>query len=298
MIGRPEEQLPRVAMPTADPFLGFTLSDKEFRLFQDLVKASTGITLSEHKRNLVSSRLSKRLRVLGLPSFQAYHDYLIAEPAEMENFVNAITTNKTDFYREKHHFDFLERDIVPAWKTRAARIGERRLRIWSAGCSSGEEPYTIAITLREAMDSCQGWDVRILASDIDTAILERATQAIYQEERVADIPRPLMERHFLKGKGAHTGSVQVVREARDLVTFRQINLLEDQWPIRTVFDVIFCRNVIIYFDKPTQRRLMEHFATHLKDDGYLFIGHSETLHGLSDQFTVLGNTVYQKRSGR
>lgn len=278
----------------------FTISDQEFRLFQDLVKAHTGIALTEHKRNLVCSRLGKRLRALGLASFQRYYDHLIAETgqAELENFVNAITTNKTDFYRENWHFEFLEQEIVPALKARVAQTGERRIRIWSAGCSTGEESYTIAITLREAIESLLTWDIRILASDIDTQVLEKAAQAIYPEERVAEIPQPLLERHFRQGTGGQAGLVQVAQEVRNLVTFRRINLLEEPWPIRTVFDCIFCRNVIIYFDKPTQRRLMERFATYLKDGGYLFLGHSESLYGLSDQFAFLRNTMYQKRSRR
>lgn len=294
------EHHPTAVRPLPQLASEFTISDQEFRLFQDLVKASTGIDLTEHKRGLVCSRLSKRLRALGLPSFRRYHDYLTAETGqtELEHFVNAITTNKTDFYRENWHFEFLEQEIVPAFKARAARTGERRIRIWSAGCSSGEEPYTIAITLREAIESLLTWDVRILASDIDTQVLGQAAQAIYPEERVAEIPRPLLERHFRQGTGVQAGLVQVAREVRNLVTFRRINLLEEPWPIRTVFDCIFCRNVIIYFDKPTQRRLMERFATYLKDDGYLFLGHSELLYGLSDQFAFLRNTIYQKRSGR
>lgn len=278
----------------------FTVSDQEFRLFQDLVKAHTGIALTEHKRSLVCSRLGKRLRALGLASFLGYYDYLSAETgqAELEHFVNAITTNKTDFYREKPHFEFLEQEIVPALKARAVQTGERRIRIWSAGCSSGEEPYTIAITLREALENLPAWDVRILASDIDTEVLARAAQGIYPVERVPDIPRSILERYFLKGTGAQTGLVQVAREVRNLITFRRINLQEEPWPIRTVFDCIFCRNVIIYFDKPTQRRLMARFAACLKEDGYLFLGHSESLYGMSDQFAFLRNTIYRKHGRR
>lgn len=277
-----------------------TISDQEFRLFQDLVKAHTGIALSEHKRNLVCSRLGKRLRALKLVSFKHYYDYLSGETghAELEHFVNAITTNKTDFYREKPHFDFLEQEMVPAWKARAVRTGERRIRIWSAGCSSGEEPYTIAITLQRAIENLPAWDVRILASDIDTEVLARAAQGVYAAERVAEIPRSILERYFLQGTGAHDGFVQVVPELRNLITFRRINLQDNQWPIQTRFDCVFCRNVIIYFDKPTQRRLMERFSGYLQDDGHLFLGHSESLHGMSDQFTPLRNTVYRKREGQ
>lgn len=291
----------RTRVRSGSPVLSeVTISDQEFRLFQDLVKAHTGIALTEHKRNLVCSRLGKRLRALGLASFRTYYDYLSAEAGqvELEHFVNAITTNKTDFYREKPHFDFLEQELVPAWKARAARTGERRIRIWSAGCSSGEEPYTLAITLRKTIENLPAWDVRILASDIDTEVLGRAMQGVYSAERVAEIPRSVLERCFLQGTGAHDGLVQVIPEVRNLITFRRMNLLEPQWPIRTLFDCIFCRNVIIYFDKPTQRRLMERFAAYLKDDAYLFLGHSESLYGMSDEFTLLRNTIYRKREGK
>lgn len=289
-----------VVGPESHAAMEVTISDQEFRLFQDLVKVHTGIALTEHKRNLVCSRLGKRLRALGLVSFRRYYEYLNAEAGhtELEHFVNAITTNKTDFYRERAHFDFLEQEMVPAWKARAARTGQRRIRIWSAGCSSGEEPYTIAITLRNAIENLLAWDVRILASDIDTEVLDRAAKGVYSAERVAEIPRSILERYFLQGTGAHAGFVQVAPAVRNLVTFRRINLLEESWSIQTLFDCIFCRNVIIYFDKPTQRRLMERFASFVEDDGYLFLGHSESLYGMSDQFTSLRNTIHRKREGQ
>ncbi len=278
------------------PLWELTISDQEFRLFQELVAAETGIALTEHKRNLVCSRLGRRLRALGLASFRRYYDFLTADAGqgELENFINAITTNKTDFYRERLHFEFLGSVVLPALKARAARTGERRIRIWSAGCSSGEEPYTIAFTLREGIESLLTWDIRILASDIDTQVLAQAARGIYPAERAAEVPGPILKRYFLRGVGDQAGHVRVAREMRNLVTFRRINLLEQPWPIRAVFDCIFCRNVIIYFDKPTQRLLMGRFANCLKDDGYLFLGHSETLHGVSDRFVFLRNTIYRK----
>ena len=276
------------------------ISDQEFRLFQELVKAHTGIDLSEHKRSLVASRLGRRLRALSLPSFRSYYGFLNGDSGqeELENFINAITTNKTDFYREPLHFDFLGNDFLPALKARAARNGERRIRIWSAGCSTGEEPYTIAITLREGIENLLTWDIRILASDIDTQVLAQAAQGIYPAERIAEIPRPILQRYFLRGVGSQAGLVQVAREVQRLVTFRRINLQEEPWPIRTAFDCIFCRNVIIYFDKPTQRRLTDRFADYLKDDGYLFLGHSESLYGVSNRFGFLRNTIYRKMGAR
>ena len=272
------------------------ISDEEFSLIQGLVKEQAGIALSEHKRSLVASRLGKRLRALGLPSLPTYYDYLTGPDgaAELENFVNAMTTNKTDFYRERVHFDFLERELVPALKVRAAQTGERKIRIWSAGCSTGEEPYTIALTLCETLGRMLAWDVRILASDIDTDVLHQASEGMYPQERATEIPTALLQRYFLRGTGSRTGLVKVGREIRSLVTFRRINLLEEPWPIRTMFDCIFCRNVIIYFDRPTQCRLMTRFAAQLKDHGCLFLGHSESLHGVCDQFTFLRNTIYRK----
>ena len=279
----------------------FTISDQEFQLIQRLVREQTGIALSEHKRSLVTSRLGKRLRALGLVSFRAYYEYVTGRDrdsgAEVEQFVNAITTNKTDFFRERVHFDFLGGTVIPALKTRATRTGERRIRIWSAGCSTGEEPYTLALTLCEQLGSLLTWDVRILASDIDTNVLAHAMTGVYAQDRVTEIPAPLLHRYFLKGSGEKAGQVKVGRDIQSLVTFRRINLLEEPWPIRATFDCIFCRNVIIYFDKPTQVRLMSRFADMLRDDGYLFLGHSETLHGVCDRFVFLRNTVYQKRPG-
>jgi chemotaxis protein methyltransferase CheR len=274
------------------------ISDQEFRLIQSLVKTHTGIALSDHKRSLVVSRLGKRLRALSIESIREYYEYLTGNEAgsEMEQFVNAITTNKTDFYRERAHFDFLGRDVVEGMKARAIETGNRRIRIWSAGCSTGEEPYTIAITLRESLGSLLAWDVRILASDIDTQVLAQAANGIYAADRVAELPPPILRAHFLRGSGTSAGSVKVSKEIQSLVTFRRINFLEEPWPIRTRFDCIFCRNVIIYFDKPTQGRLMERFADLLQDDGHLFLGHSESMHGICDRFSFLQNTVYRKKA--
>jgi len=282
-----------IGMPT-----DLSLTDQEFRLFQQIIHAETGIFLGEHKRELVRSRLSRRVRAHGLTSFQAYYDGLTSGglgPDERAQMHNAITTNKTDFYREKAHFDFLAGEVLPALKARAARSGERRLRIWSAGCSTGEEPYTIAITLSEALGNLLTWDARILASDLDTDVLARAQAAIYPLERVQDVPEPQITRHFLRGVGAQAGQVQAGKALRDLVTFRRINLLDEPWPIRTRFDCVFCRNVLIYFDKPTQRRLVDRFADVLVEGGYLFLGHSESLYGMSRRFMVLRNTINRTR---
>ncbi len=272
------------------------ITDREFEVFRELIYTHTGISLGPNKRPLLRSRLGKRLRALGLTTFTEYHRFLTERDPrgeELARFINAITTNKTDFFREAHHFTYLAEQWVPALRARAARDGGRSARIWSAACSSGEEPYTIALTLLGALGSTLGWDLRILASDIDTDMLDRAAAGIYSMDQTATIPRPLLARYFLRGTGTKAGFVSVRRELRNLITFRRLNLLDDPWPIRTRFDVIFCRNTLIYFDRPTQQRTLERFMGLLKEDGLLFLGHSESIHGLVTGLKHLGNTIYQ-----
>jgi len=269
----------------------FQFTDRDFRCLQRLVLRHTGITLSPAKRDMLYSRLARRLRALGLRRFKEYCALLQedGDSEELRHFTNAVTTNLTAFFREPHHFDYLRDEFLPAMIER--RADQRRLRIWSAGCSTGEEPYSIAITLAETMP--RDWDVRILATDLDSNVLDRARQGIYSEERTAEVPERLKRKWFLRGRAAHQGKVRVRRELRDMIRFRQLNLMHE-WPMRGPFDAIFCRNVIIYFDKPTQSRLMDRFADILADDGRLFLGHSETLYRVTDRFQLLGRTIYRK----
>ena len=277
----------------------YPLSDLEFQLLRKLIYSLTGISLSDAKRQLVKSRLQKRLRALNLDSFHAYHGYLTArgeEDPERTFFINCVTTNKTDFFREPHHFDFIAKKLIPTLVKQADAGGrERKLRVWHAGCSTGEEPYTLAMTLDQAFHKQGVWDWRQLASDIDTGVLAHAERGVYERERVAPVPEPLLRRYFLKGTGAQSEAVRVKQELREHITFRKINLLDDLWPFRPgfQFDIIFCRNVVIYFDKPTRQRLFARYQEALKPGGYLFIGHSESLLGISDAFTSLGQTVYR-----
>jgi chemotaxis protein methyltransferase CheR len=274
-----------------------TITDDEFEAFRRLVHETTGIALGPHKRALVQARLGRRLRALGLTSFRAYHRYLTERDSgqELERFVNAITTNKTEFFREAHHFRFLAEQWAPAVVARAARTGARRLRLWSAACSTGEEPYTIAMTVREALGASASWDLRILASDVDTDVLARAEAGIYTADQVAPVPAALRSRYF---EPAPDGRGVRVRSAlRDLVAFRQINFQDDHWPIRTRFDAIFCRNVLIYFDREGQRRILERLVALLVDDGLLFLGHSESVLGLLAGMRHVGNTIYRKAGG-
>ncbi|HEX4612263.1 MAG TPA: CheR family methyltransferase [Urbifossiella sp.] len=279
------------AAPADRPAAGPAIGDDEFEAVRAALHRAAGIVLGDTKRVMVCSRLARRMRHHGSRTVADYLRVLAADPtgAERQEFVNALTTNKTDFFREPHHFDFLRDTVVPR-----ARAG-RRLRVWSAGCSTGEEPYTIALTLRDHCPAADGWDVKVLASDIDTAVLAAAGAGVYPAERVADLPPDLLARHFLRGTGANAGKVAVRPGVRDLVTFRQINFTA-AWPIRGKFDIIFCRNAMIYFDREGQRRLLARFAAHLEPDGFLIVGHSENLYGVSDDFAPLGQTVYRLRT--
>jgi chemotaxis protein methyltransferase CheR len=289
---------------TADPGLrtrpatayDVEITDGEFRQIRELLYAATGITLGPQKRHLVRARLARRLRALGLDSFGQYGAVLLdGDPAgeEMRRFVNAMTTNKTDFFREAHHFRYLTETWAPAIRARVTR-GDGHVRLWSAGCSTGEEPYTLAMTVREALGALPGLDLRILASDIDTDVLQRAAEGVYTIEQARPVPRELVARYFLRGVGTRADLVRVRPELRAMVTFRQINFTDDTWPIRARFDAIFCRNVLIYFDRPTQQTVLRRFLDLLKPDGLLFLGHSESVHGLLDDVAHLGQTIYQR----
>jgi chemotaxis protein methyltransferase CheR len=279
---------PTTSAPTAE----FQFRDEDFEWVRAEIRRRTGITLGDSKRNLVYNRLARRLRALGLSSFEDYVEYLSANPdAELGEFVNALTTNVTAFFRENHHFEMLADEVLPGLLARHAR--DRRIRIWSAGCSSGQEPYSIAMTLLEAGAKLDGWDVKILATDLDTDILEQAQAAVYAEDRVAGMPDERLRRWFLRGAGANAGQYRLKPEVRGLVTFRQLNLM-DPWPMKGPFDVIFCRNVIIYFDKPTQARLVHRFTELLGVGGHLFLGHSESVLERGRQLEVAGRSAYRR----
>lgn len=293
----PQAALAPGVRTTAEPTLSggdLVITDGEFEIFRELVRAHTGIALSPYKRYLLQARLGKRLRAVGCRSFTEYHRALVEDTtgAELAHFINAITTNKTDFFREEHHFRFLRETWGPLKLTRSRRAGDRTVRFWSAGCSSGEEAYSLAITLLEALGPT-GWDLRILASDIDTDVLARGAEGVYAQDQVAPVPPPLVARYFLRGRGADAGSVRVRPEIQRLIAFRRINFLDEPWPIRTRFDGVFCRNVLIYFDRPTQQHILGRLVAFLKDDGLLFLGHSESAQGLLPGLQNVGNTIYQ-----
>ncbi len=259
----------------------------------------TGIALSDNKQNLVYSRLSRRLRELGLASFRDYRKYLESEHGkqEIEHFINAISTNLTKFFREAHHFEHFRAHVA----TPIAKRGEtsnRRIRIWSAGCSSGEEPYSIAIVLKREVPDIASHDVRILATDIDTAILDKAASGIYPASAIEDVPSAY--RKLLAPKGGRQASENLVSDnltissdIRSLIVFRHLNLM-DPWPFHGQFDAIFCRNVMIYFDGPTKAKLVDRFMAQLKPGGWLYIGHSESLLGSHPGLQLVGRTTYRR----
>ncbi len=263
------------------------LTDEDFGAIATMVRSHAGIVLGDSKRDLVYGRLRRRIRTLGLASFAAYRACLAGEEgaAERVQMINAITTNLTGFFREPHHFAFLE-DRLPE----AVRRSGRRLRVWSAGCSSGEEPYSIAMSLRRAIPDIDNWDARILATDIDTDMVAHAAAGRYAMDRIAAIPPDLRKAYTHR---IDDGRMEMDAALKDLIAFRPLNLLED-WPMQGKFDAIFCRNVVIYFDKPTQRVLFDRYADLLVPGGLLFIGHSETLFRVSERFQHLGRTIYRK----
>ncbi|MGF1546074.1 MAG: CheR family methyltransferase [Thiotrichales bacterium] len=269
----------------------FAYTDDDFQRIREFVYSQTGISLSEGKREMVYSRLSRRLRQLGMRSFSEYRGYFERDRGEIEHLTNAITTNLTAFFREQHHFDYLGKQLLPILLKRNA--GTRRLRFWSAGCSTGEEVYSIALTVKAHLASADNWDVKILATDLDSNVLETASHGIYPIDRIERLPADWIRMGFLKGSGANQGNIKVTEELRGMVEFRQLNLIKD-WPALGEFDVIFCRNVVIYFDKATQMKLFDRFANALTEGGHLFIGHSETLSNLTDRYSSLGKTIYQK----
>ena len=267
----------------------FEFNKADFRFIASLVHEKTGIVLAEHKEDMVYARIARRLRSLNLHSFRDYCSLLDDRGEEMGHFVNAVTTNMTSFYREKYHFEHL-RDMVlkPMMNNPPSN---RRVRLWSAACSSGAEAYSMALCCLEAFGDMAGWDVKILATDIDTRMLEKAQNGIYSTEEVSPIPVALRQK-YTQAAGDH---MQMSEEVRKLITFKQLNLIES-WPFKGPFDVVFCRNVVIYFDKPTQRVLFENIAKRIRPEGWLYIGHSETLHGISQRFEIRGKTLYQRVS--
>ena len=269
--------------------LDIKFTPDDFLRIRGMVYQRVGIALNDSKTHMAYARLAKRVRSLGLKSFAEYLDRLERDDVadEWQNFVNALTTNLTFFFREPHHFGML-RAHAEAWARRGCSY-----RVWSAASSTGEEPYSIAMTLAELAERMRPFPFELLASDIDTHVLQQAMRGVYGSERTSKLPDAQLHRFFDKGVGANEGKVRVKKRLRDAVTFFQMNLVAPSWPELGEFDVIFCRNVLIYFDKPTQAAILNHMARHLAPDGLLLLGHSENILHLSDAFLPCGKTSYR-----
>jgi chemotaxis protein methyltransferase CheR len=299
----------------------FPMGLREFRLFRSLVHEHAGIWLRDGKQIMLASRLSRRLRHHGLANFVEYYDFIQASldnRAEIRELINCVTTNKTSFFRERHHFEFLAKTVVPQIQSSYRSGSPRKIRVWSAACSTGEEPYSIAITLLEALSSAKAatradlaarraslrgtatppgsWSIEVVASDIDTAVLAAATRAIYREDSLATVDTPLQHKYFLRGTDDMQGFVKIKPSVARLVQFKHINLVDALWPLDGLFDVIFFRNALIYFNKETQDIFLRKMARILKPNGYLFLGNSEHIPWLSNILAPLTQTMYQLKS--
>lgn len=274
-----------------------TLKEREFKRFSAAIYDYAGIKMPPEKRIMLEGRLQKRLKALGVASFEEYGEYVFSQKgrdSELVHLIDVVTTNKTEFFREPAHFEFLTKNALPAILNKRADALREPLKIWSAGCSTGEEPYTIAMVLSEFAEGRSDFRAAITASDICTQVLHTAMTAVYPEERTDAIPLHLKKKYLLRSRERVKNLVRITPKLRSLVSFRRINFMDEDFGLTEKMDIIFCRNVVIYFDKLTQQTLMQKFYKQLKPGGYLFIGHSETLNGLAVDFRAVASTVYVK----
>ncbi|MCK4841038.1 MAG: protein-glutamate O-methyltransferase [Methylococcales bacterium] len=268
----------------------FEYTRDDFNFLRKISNEYSGILVPDDKFDMFYSRLSKRVRMRGLPDFKAYCDFLENNyDVEFTDFINAITTNLTSFFREQHHFDYLENTVLPDVLKRNSTT--KTIKVWSAGCSTGEEPYSLAMTLLE--NTPPGWNISILATDLDTNVLQTAANGVYTSDKVDGLDNATLKRWFKKGSGVNSDKVKLSKDLQSIIHFKQLNLMKE-WPIKNNFDFIFCRNVLIYFDKETKERLAQRYGNLLAAGSYLFIGHSESLHQLDTDFNLIGNTIYKK----
>jgi len=282
---------------SVEPTPQLAVSPALFQKFQTLIYSETGIWLSTAKTALLCGRLFRRLRSLDITSLESYYQ-LVSRPDQQDErsrMIDAITTNETRFFREPRQFQFLLQNLFPQWRAQAeARSRAKKIRIWSAGCSSGEEPYTIAMLLARHLPAAEGWDVRLLASDISNRVLEKAQRGIYPIARAGELPTDLLHSSMLRGLAEREGEMKVKVEIQQMIDFRRLNLDQDYDLIDSPFDAIFCRNVLIYFDAASKRRVVGRLVRHLAADGYLFVGHAENLNNFSTQLRSLEPTIYAK----
>lgn len=273
------------------------LSPEHFRRLSDLIYAECGIKMSPVKKTMLESRLGKRLRANGMTSFDEYCRYIFSPEGrdhELIHMIDVVTTNKTDFFREARHFDYLLDIAVPQLMQTSGAGIRRTLMVWSAACSSGEEPYTLAMVLEEFAARTPGFSYLVLATDVSTRMVEIARRAIYPHGRIDPVPMELRRKYMLRSKDQARQEVRICPKLRERVRFRRLNFLDDDFGFREKMDIIFCRNVLIYFDRPTQEKVVGHLCRHLTRGGYLFTGHSETLNGLDLPLTAVTTTVARR----
>jgi len=270
------------------------ISDKEFQKFRNLVYQRAGINLHQGKKQLVQARLSKVLRREGLRSFQDYYELVLNDNTgnKLVDLLDRISTNHTYFFREKDHLDFLAETIIPNILNSSKGNGIKEIRLWSAGCSSGEEPYSIALKILDDGGLPPGITIKILATDLSTKVIETGSRGVYRDDKLRNITPAMKRKYFQKGKGRSEGFYRVIQPVRDMITFRKFNLM-DPFPFRRKFDVIFCRNVMIYFDRETQQRMVNKFTQYIKPGGYFIVGHSESLSGIRHNLQYIVPTIYR-----
>jgi chemotaxis protein methyltransferase CheR len=281
-----------------DPIDPLALSSGSFARFSQFITGELGIKMSEAKVPMLQSRLMRRLRHLQLASLEEYQEYLFNSPnaeEERTHFINAVTTNKTDFFREPQHFEYLTRTALPNLdRLYGGDGGPWRFKLWCAGCSSGEEPYTQAMVLSEYAKERVGLNFALLGTDISTKVLAHAQRGIYEETRIDPVPLPLRHSYLLRSKDASSGLVRIVPQLRRRISFHRLNFMDADYRVKDLFEVIFFRNVMIYFDKPTQEAVINKLCRNLKPGGYLFVGHSESLAGLNIPVTPVASAVFRK----
>ncbi len=274
-----------------------TLSETTFATISRFIYDKLGIKMPKQKRTMLQGRLMKRLRTLKLDSYETYCDYLFSDEGrreEMVHMMDVVTTNKTDFFRESRHFDVMTEHVLPELM-RLHNTGERRpLTVWSAGCSTGAEPYTLAMVLREFAAKHQGFDFAVLGTDISTRVLQKAREAVYTETEANPIPASLKKKYLLRSKNREKQLVRIVPELRKKVAFRRLNFMDAEYGVKTPMDIIFCRNVLIYFDMSTQQQVLGRLCRHLRVGGYLFCGHSETLNEFDLPLAQMATTVHRR----
>jgi len=272
------------------------ITEQEFSRFQKLIYGIAGIHLAPHKKALLEARLSKHIRELGLDSFDAYYQHVVTagQDDELVRLLDRVSTNETHFFREPRQFEFLENRVFEEWReTAAAGLKPKRIRLWSAGCSSGEEPYSIAMLLLDHFPRHNGWELEIFATDLSTRILDKAQAAIWPVAKAKEIPEKYLQRFMLRGTDSQDGKMKASAEIRSLIQFERLNLNDECYPIAGRFDAIFCRNVLIYFDTRSRTRVIERLIDHLAPAGYLFVGHAESLSGITDRAHHVMPTIYR-----